>query len=400
MLAAIHIKVWRTGRFVPIEDRDPWRQTGPEAGTELFFIIKIPQVIYILSADSLRMRNYGQYPLFLILIIIFGFLLCSACTQKSGPSPLAGQTPELQNPPGPSDTGGPIQPGPGQPGPGMPGPGPAGGSCPPAEMQCGGQCIDPLHDRGNCGKCGNTCPPDQPCSNGQCGTGPAGIPGIPGTPSVPGVPGTPFTPGIPSTTATPGTAATTATSGTVSCSSGQTNCGGSCINTQTNSQHCGKCNNSCASGQSCSGAKCGNYVVTMTMGPQAVCTASGKLWCSGACVDQNTDTSNCGSCGGKCQSQETCEAGSCGMFWTGTWVDSSGYSWTMVQSGSTVTGQSSLTKCSGTTSGSPPKLTGTWSTTASSGSVVFAMAGDGKTFSAVFTQGGTGNKQTITGTRK
>ena len=331
------------------------------------------------------MRNTGCTTILLILVI-FGLILCSGCTQKAGPAPLAGETPGPQTPPGLSDTGGP-----GQPGPGMPGPGPAGGPCPPAQMPCGDRCIDPAHDAANCGSCGNACPAGHLCNNGQCG---AGSPGVPGAPVTPGIPGTPSTPGIPGTTTTPGTVATTGTSGTTSCSSGLTNCGGSCVNTQTSIQHCGKCNSPCSSGQSCSGGKCGNYAVAMTLGPQALCTASGKLWCSGTCVSQ--DSSNCGSCGNKCAAGQGCSGGSCGLYWSGTWYvgNFANSPITLVQSGNSVSGTSNSVFCSGesatitgTTSGNPPVAKGSWDCPywKESGTFTFTMAAAGKTSKIQYT---------------
>src|SRR5215203_5414934 len=46
------------------------------------------------------------------------------------------------------------------------------------------------------------------------------------------------------------------------------------------------------------------------VGGQCVCP-SGQTDCSGACVDLNTDRSNCGKCGNQCPEGVGCEAGSC-----------------------------------------------------------------------------------------
>jgi cysteine-rich repeat protein len=40
------------------------------------------------------------------------------------------------------------------------------------------------------------------------------------------------------------------------CPTGQTSCGGSCVDTQTSTAHCGACNNACGAGQSCVAGTC------------------------------------------------------------------------------------------------------------------------------------------------
>ena len=40
------------------------------------------------------------------------------------------------------------------------------------------------------------------------------------------------------------------------CASGQTNCGGVCVNTQTDTDHCGACNNACKGKMICVAGNC------------------------------------------------------------------------------------------------------------------------------------------------
>jgi hypothetical protein len=69
------------------------------------------------------------------------------------------------------------------------------------------------------------------------------------------------------------------------CASGQTCCGGSCIDTRTSESNCGACGTSCGSGQTC---------------------------CSGTCRTLATDFNNCGSCGRTCGSNSNrCTNGAC-----------------------------------------------------------------------------------------
>lgn len=70
------------------------------------------------------------------------------------------------------------------------------------------------------------------------------------------------------------------------CAAGQTRCNGSCVDTSTNLDHCGWCNNSCKDGLSCTTDSCG--------GTAKGCVnkvASGKCAIDGACYNTNFTTS-------------------------------------------------------------------------------------------------------------
>lgn len=83
-----------------------------------------------------------------------------------------------------------------------------------------------------------------------------------------------------------------------SCSGTALMCGGQCVDTQSNSLHCGACNNACSTGGTCLAGSC-------------QCQA-GLQQCGGQCVDLSSDSSNCGQCGNNCAaSGQFCSSGQC-----------------------------------------------------------------------------------------
>jgi len=77
-------------------------------------------------------------------------------------------------------------------------------------------------------------------------------------------------------------------------------CGDMCVDTNTDTNNCGTCGNACTSGQTCQSGSC-------------QCT-SGQQLCNGQCVDPTSfqsDPNNCGTCGNACTSGQTCQSGSC-----------------------------------------------------------------------------------------
>jgi len=93
-------------------------------------------------------------------------------------------------------------------------------------------------------------------------------------------------------------------------------CSGACVNLQTNASNCGTCGHSCGANGTCSGGSC-------------VCGAGAGL-CGGTCVDQMTDTSACGANCTNCNNLPFvngpyCDNGSCNyQSCSGPWVNCSG----------------------------------------------------------------------------
>lgn len=83
----------------------------------------------------------------------------------------------------------------------------------------------------------------------------------------------------------------------MACPSGQTLCGTSCVDTRTSTAHCGVCNVACAMAQICQSGTCA--------------CPSGQTLCGGRCLDTQTDVFNCGACGNACPSGQNCAGGVC-----------------------------------------------------------------------------------------
>jgi hypothetical protein len=83
----------------------------------------------------------------------------------------------------------------------------------------------------------------------------------------------------------------------VTCPTGQTSCGGVCVDLTSNPLYCGACNVACDVGASCSGGVC-------------TCPADRPATCGLLCVNKQTDPANCGTCGHAC-GLGSCAAGGC-----------------------------------------------------------------------------------------
>ena len=119
--------------------------------------------------------------------------------------------------------------------------------------------------------------------------------------------------------------------------SGQTACGTSCVNLQSDPANCGACGQSCGPGGVCSagvcscqagmtlcngacvdtlsnGAHCGGCGVTCTgqVCASGVCQSScpqGTLTCGSSCVNSASDPLNCGGCAVVCAAEQVCQGG-------------------------------------------------------------------------------------------
>jgi hypothetical protein len=78
-----------------------------------------------------------------------------------------------------------------------------------------------------------------------------------------------------------------------------TDCGGTCVSLDIDSQHCGACDKACAAGQICTGGAC------------KVSCATGQKVCGAACIDVRHDPKNCGDCSHACGDAEACVQGVC-----------------------------------------------------------------------------------------
>lgn len=159
--------------------------------------------------------------------------------------------------------------------------GPAGAGT--SELCCaGGACTDVLTDVVNCGTCGNACSANLACVNGRCEAL-----------SCVGQPN-----GAP-------------------CGAGAKNecCGGSCVDAQTDATNCGSCTTQCAGAETCLGGLCGFDACTaVEQGdpchlPQP--TFHTGDCCGTACVDETSDSANCGGCNLPCAGGTKCTNGAC-----------------------------------------------------------------------------------------
>ncbi len=185
------------------------------------------------------------------------------------------------------------------------------------EMDCSGSCVNTQTDNNNCGSCGTSCGTGT-CQSGVCC--PTGQTNCGGTcvdlssNQNCGACGNDC-----------GTGTCQTDNGlTLCCPAGQTNCNGTCVDTSSDAAHCGSCTNACGSSDSCcSGsctntqsddANCGTCGTTCdtssgescTAGNPAACCGTGETNCSGTCSNLN-DTMNCGTCGTTCGTGETCK---------------------------------------------------------------------------------------------
>src|SRR3954452_11107440 len=122
------------------------------------------------------------------------------------------------------------------------------------------------------------------------------------------------------------------------CSSGQLECSGTCINVQTDGQNCGACGNTCGSGSTCQSGKCsctngfvscgGSCVASnaqhcgsncSTCSGTDVCNSDGNCSstcssgtkCSDGACSSPTNSADCGTCGNACTGGTTCVSGTC-----------------------------------------------------------------------------------------
>ncbi len=82
------------------------------------------------------------------------------------------------------------------------------------------------------------------------------------------------------------------------CPAGETACGVACVNEQTDSNNCGSCGTQCLVGSSCQSGSCS--------------CPGGQTKCNGICVSEPTDPGNCGACATRCGGDAPfCYQGAC-----------------------------------------------------------------------------------------
>jgi hypothetical protein len=97
-----------------------------------------------------------------------------------------------------------------------------------------------------------------------------------------------------------------------------------CRDLSSDPEHCGGCQNPCASGVCSAGVcagggscgegqtDCGGVCVEGVCGcPSGLCCAEGETICNGTCVATCCDNNNCGACGNVCTGGLTCFEGKC-----------------------------------------------------------------------------------------
>ncbi len=171
--------------------------------------------------------------------------------------------------------------------------------CPPGRPDgfvtgCSGTCVDLTQDPNNCLQCGNACSGDTPACVGSLGLLQAAC--------------------------MPNCSDYVPASGVA-----MSDCGtmGSplCVDTQTDPNHCGACDNACGAGEICSDGTC-------------VACAATEVACTGVCIDPQTNDTFCGAsgdCSGAnagttCTGGQSCQDGACvcptgQVFCDGTCVD-------------------------------------------------------------------------------
>ena len=106
--------------------------------------------------------------------------------------------------------------------------------CPGAESCCSGTCANILTDPAHCGACDTPCAPGQVCDRRICCTPLTCQPGECGSPP-------------------DGCGGTLDCGG---CGAGQTCCGGTCADLESDAAHCGTCGHACPTGQVCCSGAC------------------------------------------------------------------------------------------------------------------------------------------------
>lgn len=216
--------------------------------------------------------------------------------------------------------------------------------CSPGQACCGGTCTDIETDELNCGACNNPCAAGQQCCGGRCidpSSSAAHCGGCGNACEEPNV-------CCPSRTGEAADCRPTEDCAVCEpeCTEGETCCGGTCVDTQTDAAHCGACGVACAPGQRCCGgtcvdldaacsacddacpanSQCCDFSCTPLIDPMHcgecgnACDPLSEICCGEAgCVDPLVNNSHCGGCNNAC-GDGVCSNGHCcprGQIWCG-----------------------------------------------------------------------------------
>lgn len=199
--------------------------------------------------------------------------------------------------------------------------------CPTGQLDCGGSCVP--NDVHNCGACGHSCTSlahvsgTTSCTADKCAFPESAC--APGWSDCDGKPDNGCETDI-TTSSHCGSCSTSCPSGNVCQASGctpscsaptPTLCGGTCTDTTSDPQHCGSCNATPCSGVTNGQPACKSSACSFTCNSGFTgCPTSSPT----ACVDEQGDTQNCGSCGNVCPAPVTagsgtavCSSGKCGL---------------------------------------------------------------------------------------
>ncbi len=152
------------------------------------------------------------------------------------------------------------------------------------EHCCDGVCIDLQNDRDHCGACETTCNDDETCKNGSCDK-------------------------------------TSTNPESEQCTGELTLIDGSCVNTNSDSEHCGKDNIACGTNMYCHSGVCEcqqNYYDCDEDASNG-CESSEacpkclppRTQCTDVCTNLQTDNQHCGDCETSCKENEHCDNGQC-----------------------------------------------------------------------------------------
>jgi hypothetical protein len=172
------------------------------------------------------------------------------------------------------------------------------GTCPSPHTMCGTACADLQTDERFCGNCQTTCAAGDICQAGACVTGNGGAGGGSGAGGSGGAAGAGETGGGPGTGGTGGAGG---------CTAGLTDCGGTCVDTQTSPGECGACGTPCSSDNVTPACSAGSCTGACTTGFDDCNRDKRSDGCEKAL---GTDT-DCSACGDACAAQKTCLGGQC-----------------------------------------------------------------------------------------